>query len=72
MVNEKLLRQKIKKSGLKYKFIAEQLGLSYQGFSLKLCNINEFTVKEAYTLSELLGIRDKSLNSEIFLPGSDT
>lgn len=72
MVDEKLLRSLIEEKGLKYKFVAQQLGITPQGLALKISNINEFTVQEAYKLSDILGLGNGSLNSEIFLPNIDT
>ena len=72
MVNEKLLREVIKEKGVKYKHLAEQLGISYQGLVNKITNVTEFTVSEAYKLSDILGIRGYPEESEIFLPKSDT
>lgn len=72
MVNEELLRNMIKEKGLKLKFIAEKMGLTPQGLSLKMSNVNEFTVSEAYKLSSILGLDSKELNSQIFLPNSVT
>lgn len=72
MVNEKLLRSLIEEKGFKYKFVAQQLGITPQGLALKISNINEFTVQEAYKLSDILGLGNGSLNSEIFLPNIDT
>ena len=72
MVNEELLRNMLKEKGLKLKFIAEKMGLTPQGLSLKMSNVNEFTVSEAYKLSSILGLDSKELNSQIFLPNSVT
>lgn len=72
MVNEHLLRNRIKEKGLKLKFIAEKLNITPYGLSLKLSSVSEFTVNEVYILSEVLELGEDGLNSEIFLPNSDT
>ena len=46
MVNTELLENYIKKSGYKKKFIAQKLGITSYGFSLKICGINEFKGSE--------------------------
>ena len=72
MVNELKLRKLISERGYKMKYIAETLGLSSMGFRLKLTNKSDFTVNEAYKIAEILDIRGYPLESEIFLPYSDT
>lgn len=72
MVNEKLLRMLIKQKGLKLNYIAKEMNLTYAGFSKKIKNISDFTVNEAYKLSEILGVKGHPLESKIFLPKSDT
>ena len=50
------LKEKITESGYKLAFLASKLGLSRYGLALKLNGTNEFTVYEAVTLSNLLGL----------------
>ena len=61
MTNTALLEQYIEKSGYKKSFIAEQLGLTAYGFTLKVNNKSEFKASEMTTLCKLLKIskRDK-------------
>ncbi len=61
MTNTPLLEEYIKKSGYRKAFIAEQLGISAYGFSLKCSNKSEFKATEIEALSKLLniGIRDR-------------
>jgi hypothetical protein len=61
MTNTALLEQYIEKSGYKKSFIAEQLGLTAYGFSLKVNNNSEFKASEMSILCKLLKInaRDK-------------
>lgn len=56
MTDTKLLRDKIKDSGLKYSFIAAKMGLSKQGFSKKIENDSEFKASEIQRLYEILNL----------------
>lgn len=56
MTNTKLLEKHIMLSGLKYKYIAEKLGLSYYSLRKKLDNITEFTASEIDILCEVLNL----------------
>ena len=46
MTNATLLKAKIDASGYKIKYIAAQIGLSYQGFLNKIRNKTDFTAPE--------------------------
>lgn len=59
------LNQYIQARGLKSRFIAAQLGITYQGFHKKLTGASSFTAQEALQLKRLLGISDNDM-SEIF------
>ena len=61
MTNTALLEQYIEKSGYKKSFIAEQLGLTAYGLTLKINNKSEFKASEMTILCKLLKInaRDK-------------
>jgi hypothetical protein len=61
MTNTPLLEEYIKKSGFKKSFLAEQLGISSYGFSLKCSNKSEFKANEIEILCRLLkvGIKDR-------------
>ena len=50
------LREKIKESGYKLVFIANKIGLTYQGFLKKLNNDSEFKANEIQGLCDLLRI----------------
>ena len=67
MTNTKKLNEIIKNSGLKKKYIAEQIGRTPYGFALKLSGKHEFTASEIKKLCELLSITDKKEILEIFL-----
>ncbi len=72
MINEKLLREIIKKKGFKMEYIAKELGLTTAGLRKKVSNETEFKISEAYKLADILGIKGNILESKIFLPNSDT
>lgn len=62
MTNTEMLKDVIKASGYRIDYIAEQCGLSYQGFYNKLVNKTEFTASEIATLRSLLNLdNDKSV-----------
>ncbi len=66
MTDEKKLRSVIEKRGMKLKYVAEQIGLSYYGFLLKLTNKKEFKTSEVLALCELLQIESLKEKEEIF------
>ena len=66
MTNAKLLREIVEKSGLKYKFIAEKMGLSRFGLMKKIDNENEFKASEIEKLCEILGINSLEDREDIF------
>lgn len=56
MTNTYELRKAIEQSGLKYKYLAEQLGLSTYGLQKKIDNVNEFKASEIEKLSDILSL----------------
>ena len=66
MVNTVLLENYIKKSGYKKKFIAQKLGITSYGFSLKICGINEFKGSEIKLLMTLLKLNFKEAQKIFF------
>ena len=66
MTNTERLRKIISNSGLKYSYIAEKIGLTYQGFKNKIDNKNLFNVEEVDKLCKLLNITDVYQKEEIF------
>ena len=56
MTNTKDLRERIKAKGLKYKAIAEILGITPYCLQRKIENENEFKVSEVDKLSSMLGL----------------
>ena len=61
-----LFEAKVSENGLKYKYIAEKLGLSEQGLTQKRKGNIPFKAYEIKTLKELLNLSDQELN-RIFL-----
>lgn len=66
MTDTKALREKISERGLKLKFVAEKVGLSYQGLQNKIENKSDFTTTEISTLCELLNITSLKEKESIF------
>jgi hypothetical protein len=66
MTNTALLEQYIEKSGYKKNFIAEQLGLTAYGLTLKVNNKSEFKASEMTTLCKLLKINAKDKEAIFF------
>lgn len=56
MTDTKLLKDKIKSSGLKLGYIAEKCGLTRQGLYKKIIGKNQFTQNEIKILSDVLSI----------------
>lgn len=66
MTNTVVLKELIRKRGLKMKYVAEYLGLSAYGFQLKVENKQEFKTSEVAALCELLEINSLTEKEEIF------
>lgn len=66
MTNTKLLEKKIKESGKKISYLAEQVGLSYAGFRNCVTNKSEFKAKHIDILCTELGIDLKEMKSIFF------
>ena len=66
MVNTILLRQIIKNSGLKYQYIAENLGITRYALANKLENKSEFKACEILKLTKLLHIESLEQKENIF------
>ena len=65
MVDLKLLIETINDSGLKMKYVAQGLGITYYGLLKKLKGESEFKASEISKLSLLLGM-DTEKRDEIF------
>ena len=66
MTETKELKRIIKNKGLKYKYVAETLGLTYNGLRQKIENICEFKASEIRKMCEILNIGDPELIDRIF------
>lgn len=66
MTDVKLLNDKIDESGLKRNFIADQLGITPQGFYLKTSGKNEFTASQIQKLCDILKITAQKEIKAIF------
>jgi hypothetical protein len=66
MTNTALLKEWIKKSGLKQEHIAEKLHLSSYGFARKRDNLSTFNAAEIDVLCDLLGIHSLEDRFAIF------
>lgn len=71
MTNSKQLMRLIDERGLKLKFVAEYLGLSRYGLSLKINNKNEFKTGEVSALCELLNVTSLKEKEKIFFASLD-
>lgn len=65
MTDREMLLQAIEESGLKKRFIAELLGITYQGFKLKLDGKNDFKESEMQELARILKL-DRNKRDKIF------
>lgn len=66
MTDTKLLRIRIDESGYKMHFIAQKLGLTYQGFLNKLNNKHEFKATEIRMLQKLLNLSNEERDRIFF------
>lgn len=66
MTDTKLLKEYIKKSGLKVTYIAEQAGLSRSGLWKKISNKSPFNQYEIESLCNVLGIKTLREKERIF------
>lgn len=71
MTDTERLRSAIQRCGLKYKFIANELGLSSYGLQKKIENQSEFKASEIQKLSELLGLSETDRTKIFFARKSD-
>lgn len=66
MTNTTLLKAKIDASGYKMKYVADRIGLTYQGFLNKIRNKTDFTAPEIKGLCELLHIETEEMEQIFF------
>ena len=68
ITNTKLLREKIEQSGYKLRFIAEKIGITYQGLLNKINGRSEFRANEIQALYDLLGLTEEERVAIFFAP----
>ena len=66
MTNSAEVRARIDSLGLRYNYLAQQLGLTPYGLALKINNTNEFKISEVARLCELLNIKSLKERDRIF------
>lgn len=69
MVNTKLLKEKIRESGLKTRFIYETLGISRKTFDNRVNGVYPFRTTEVEKLCEILRITSLREKNNIFFDG---
>lgn len=66
MTNTDLLKEILSDSGYKLAYVANKLGITYQGFLNKINNESEFKASEIQTLKELLNLTNKERDKIFF------
>ena len=66
MTDVNRLKEKIKDAGIKKSYIAERMGISYQGYMKKESGNSQFLASEISVLKDILRLTNKEV-SEIFL-----
>lgn len=66
-----LLQKKIDQSGLKLTYVAERLGISYQGLKKKLDGDTEFKASEIAILKDVLNLSDVEVQDIFFADNVD-
>ena len=66
MTNTDLLKEILSDSGYKLTYVANELGITYQGFLNKINNESEFKASEIQTLKELLNLKNKERDKIFF------
>lgn len=66
MTDTTQLRELIDQSGLKYKYIAERLGITAYGLQKKIENKTQFKTTEVKIMCEILHINSLKKKEEIF------
>lgn len=66
MTNTSALRDAVKRSGFKYRFIAEKLGISSYTLQKKIDNETEFKASEIVELSALLSLTEAERSAIFF------
>ena len=71
MTNTDLLKEILSDSGYKLAYVADKLGITYQGFLNKINNESEFKASEIQTLKELLNLTNKERDKIFFTKKAD-
>lgn len=71
MTDTEVLKELIISKGLKLKYVAQYLGLSSYGLSMKINNEREFKTSEVAALCELLEIESLEVKEAIFFKQKD-
>lgn len=71
MTDTKLFRQKVESRGIKYRFLAELIGITPYGLQKKIENKTEFKASEIVALSDALGLSADERNSIFFASQGD-
>lgn len=71
MTNTDLFRKTVEKRGLKYRFLAETIGITTQGLQNKIENRTEFKAGEIIKLSEVMHLSNEEKDAIFFSRGSD-
>lgn len=66
MTDTKAVKQIVKDKGLKYSYLAKELGITYYSLKKKLDNETEFTTSQVTKLCNLLGITSLTKRQELF------
>ena len=66
MTDTEKLKGKIRASGLRFGYVAEQIGLTPAGFYKKMQNVTEFKASEIQKLCDILKIDDRERSSIFF------
>lgn len=66
MANNAKLQEIVKNSGVKKSFLAEKMGISYQGYIKKESGKSEFLAKEIAVMKDVLRLSNKEV-TDIFL-----
>ena len=71
MTDSKMFREAVARNGLKYRYLAAELGLSAYGLQRKIENHTEFKASEIKRLGELLQLSKGELENIFFASTSD-
>ena len=66
MTDTEALEELIQSKGIKYSYLADCLGISYQALRNKMSNKSEFKGSEILILSEILDIRSMEEQKRLF------